>query len=121
VSATVYLPHPEPGPSITGARVARHHVGFTDREIEDHVPQRLAGRGSPLVAAVIAAGGRVTVERACPDADRNLERAHKRRHEAPRPCPRCVGPAHTSSAACRSDTRQPRRQSPDPKAPRRER
>lgn len=96
MSGTVYLLHLEPGLPVTGTRVARHYLGFTEREVEDRVAQHVARRGSPLVAAVIAAGGTVTVQRTWSDADRNFERALKRRHEAPRLCPHCVGCGHTN-------------------------
>lgn len=87
---TVYLLHLEPGLPITGSRVARHYIGWTEGDVDARVATHLAGQGSPLVRAAIAAGSTVTVERTWPRVDRNFERRLKRRHEAPRLCPLCV-------------------------------
>jgi hypothetical protein len=92
---TVYLAHLEPGLPVTAARVARHYLGYADGEVSDRIAQHCAGRGSPLIAAVIRAGGTVTVERAWPNVDRSFERTLKRRTQTPRLCPRCVGACHT--------------------------
>jgi hypothetical protein len=94
---TVYLAHLEPGLPVTADRVARHSLGYADGEVSDRIAQHCAGRGSPLIAAVIRAGGTVTVERTWPNVDRSFERALKRRKETPRLCPRCVGAGHTGS------------------------
>jgi hypothetical protein len=96
MSENVYLPHLEPRLPVTAGRIARHHLGFTEGAVEDRLSQHLAGRGSPLVRAVIAAGGSVTVERTPNNADRSFERSLKRRHETPRLCPRCVRAGHTN-------------------------
>ena len=87
---TVYLLHFEPGLPITGTRVARHYLGWTEGTVDDRVQQHLTGRGSPLVRAAVAAGSKVTVARTWTSVDRHFERELKRRHEAPRMCPRCV-------------------------------
>jgi hypothetical protein len=101
VNGTVYPLHLEPGPPITGARVARHYLGFTECEVKDRVAQHLAGRGSPPGAAVIAACGTVTVERAWSVVDRNFERVRKRRHETPRLYPpAAAAPVRATDAAC---------------------
>jgi len=86
----VYLLHFEHGLPVTGNRFARHYIGWTDGEVDAPVRQHLDGSGSPLVAAVVAAGQRVTLERTWTGAGRSFERRLKRRHEAPRLCPRCV-------------------------------
>jgi hypothetical protein len=54
----VYLLHLEPGLPVTGNRVARHYLGFAERDVDARVAQHLRRQGSPLVAAVIAAAGR---------------------------------------------------------------
>ncbi len=87
---TVYLLHFEPGLPITGTRVARHYIGWTDGDVDVRVRQHLTGRGSPLVRAAHQAGSTVTLERTWPNVDRYFERRLKRRHEAPRLCPLCV-------------------------------
>ena len=86
----VYLLHLEPGLVVTGNRVARHYLGFAERDVDARVAQHLRRQGSPLVAAVIAAGGSVTLERVWSGVDRRFERRLKARHETPRLCPRCV-------------------------------
>lgn len=87
---SVYLLHLEPGLPVTGNRVARHYLGFAEHDVAARVAQHVRRQGSPLVAAVIAAGGRVTLERVWTGVDRGFERRLKRRHETPRLCPRCV-------------------------------
>lgn len=95
MKGTVYLLHLEPGLPVAGNRVARHYLGFTDHGVEARLAQHLRGRGSPLVAAVLAAGGQVTLERTWEGVER-FERRLKRRHEAPRVCPRCVAAGLTN-------------------------
>lgn len=92
----VYLLHLEPGLVVTGNRVARHYLGFAERDVDARVAQHLRRQGSPLVAAVIAAGGHVTLERVWVGVDRGFERRLKARHEAPRLCPRCVADGLTA-------------------------
>ena len=87
---SVYLLHFEPGLPVTGNRVARHYLGFAESDVDARVARHLRGQGSPLVAAVMAAGGRVTLERVWAGVDRGFERRLKRRHETPRLCPRCT-------------------------------
>lgn len=89
-TGVVYLLHFEHGLPVTGNRIARHYIGFAERDVHGRVVQHLEGRGSPLVAAVVATGQRVTLERTWTGVDRQFERRLKRRHEAPRLCPRCV-------------------------------
>lgn len=92
---SVYLLHFEPGLRVTANRVARHYLGFAEGDVHARVAQHLRGQGSPLVAAVLAAGGAVTLERVWIDADRRFERRLKARHETPRLCPRCVSAGRT--------------------------
>ena len=92
---TVHLLHLEPGLRITGARAARHHIGYTDLPVQDRLAQHLAGRGSLLIAAVIAARGTATLQRTRNDTNRQFERARGRRHEAPRLCPHRINTGHT--------------------------
>ena len=87
---SVYLLHFDPGLPVTGNRVARHYLGFAERDVQARVARHLRRQGSPLVAAVLAAGGRVTLERVWTGVDRRFERRLKRRHETPRLCPRCT-------------------------------
>ena len=89
---TAYLQHLDPGLPTSGAQVARH---CTDLPVQDRVGQRLAGRGSPLIAAVIAAGGTATLQRTWNDTSRQFERALRRRHEAPRLRPHGANIGHT--------------------------
>jgi hypothetical protein len=93
---SVYLLHFEPGLPVTGNRIARHYLGFAERDIDARIAQHLRPQGSPLVAAVIAAGGSVTLERIWTDVDRGFERRLKRRHETPRLCPRCARDGRTA-------------------------
>jgi hypothetical protein len=69
---------------VTGNRVARQLLGFAERDVDARVVQHLRRKGSPLVAAVIAAGGSATLERVWTGVDCDLERRLKRRHETPR-------------------------------------
>jgi hypothetical protein len=85
----VYLLHFDPGLPVTGNRIARHYLGFAEHDVHARVTQHLRRQGSPLVAAVLAAGGRVTLERVWTGVNRGFERRLKRRHETPRMCPRC--------------------------------
>jgi hypothetical protein len=97
VSGTVYLLHFEPGLRITGNRTARHYLGWA-LDHEARLEQHLNGRGSPLVAAAIAAGAQVQVARTWDEVDRNFERRLKNRREAPRLCPVCVAAGSTRNA-----------------------
>jgi hypothetical protein len=87
---SVYLLHFEPALRVTGNRVARHYLGFAERDVDGRAAQHLQRHGSPLVAAVMRAGGKVILERVWSGVGRGFERRLKRRHEAPRLCPRCV-------------------------------
>lgn len=67
---------------------AKHYMGFT-QDVDVRYDRHVAGRGSPLVSAALAAGCVVTIERVWSDVDRNFERQLKRRKAAPRMCPKC--------------------------------
>lgn len=90
ITGSVYLLHFDPGLRVTGNRVARHYLGFADHDVQARVAQHLRRQGSPLVAEVLAAGGRVTLERVWTGVDRSFEGRRKRRHGSPRLCPRCT-------------------------------
>jgi hypothetical protein len=94
-TGSVYLLHFDPGLPVTGNRVARHYLGFAKHDVAARIAQHLRRQGSPLVAAVLAAGGRVTLERVWAGVDRSFERRLKRRHETPRLCPRCTREGRT--------------------------
>lgn len=70
---------------------ARHYLGWTAGDPEERLATHLAGRGSPLLAAVVDRHGpaAVTLVRTWPGADRHYERALKDRREGPRLCPAC--------------------------------
>lgn len=78
------------------ARTARRQLaGDAERDVNARIARHLRRQGSPLVAAVIAAGGSVTLERVWTGVDRGFERRLKRRHETPRLCPRCTRDGRT--------------------------
>jgi hypothetical protein len=74
-------------------RHARHYLGSTMR-LGARLVAHLSGRGSPLVAAVVAAGIDVTVARTW-DGGRGAERLLKRRKNNRRLCPVCRGASVT--------------------------
>lgn len=85
--AVLYLLHFDPP-----YRHARHYLGYSDRRDPfSRIAQHLAGRGSPLVAAALAAGCRVLVADWWP-GDRTRERLLKRRAHVPAWCPLCQNP-----------------------------
>jgi hypothetical protein len=67
---------------------ARHYVGIAeDGDAQRRLAEHLAGHGSPLVRAVVAAGIRVDLVLSVP-GDRGLERRWHNRHGT-RVCPCC--------------------------------
>ena len=67
---------------------AKHYIGWTiDPDPARRVAEHLAGRGSPLIRATVAAGRAVDLVLAVP-GDRRLERRWHNRHGT-RICPRC--------------------------------
>ena len=81
-AGTVYVLHFEPA-----YRHARHYVGWA-RDVDARVAEHLAGAGSPLVRAAVAAGVRVELVAELPGS-RQLERRLKRWHKTGQFCPRC--------------------------------
>lgn len=93
---TIYVLHFEPAYRApigdTGRfKTAGHYLGSClgtpHRRLEEH----LAGAGSPLVRAAVAAGCKVTLAAAFPGG-RQLERQLKRRHHHARLCTVCNPP-----------------------------
>ena len=79
----VYLLHIEPA-----YHHARHYAGWTvDADPARRIAEHLAGQGSPLVRAAVAAGRAVDPVLSM-SSDRGLERRWHNRHGT-RVCPRC--------------------------------
>jgi hypothetical protein len=80
---TVYLLHFK-----EAYRHARHYLGYTEH-LEQRLAAHRAGRGSPLVAAAIAAGIEFELAATWP-GDRSLERRlHRFKNSRARLCPIC--------------------------------
>lgn len=102
-TTVVYLLHLEPAYSAPyldahgrrRVKVAGHYLGSTALDVADRIAQHVAGAGSPLIRAAIAAGCRVELVRTWPGG-RQLERQLKRQHHHARYCSRCT-PASSSS------------------------
>lgn len=86
----VYLIHLDPGLPVTGARIANHYVGWTKASVQKRLQQHLDGVGSPLIKAVIAAGGTAKVVRTWPNRGRDFERWLHKTHESREFCPVCT-------------------------------
>lgn len=67
----------------------RHYVGWTEREVEARIAEHSAGRGTPLVAAIVAAGVGFQVARTW-RGTRNDKRTIKAQRNTPRVCPLCT-------------------------------
>jgi hypothetical protein len=80
---TLYLLHFAPA-----YHHARHYLGWTSGPVEDRVATHLAGRGSPLVAAAVAAGVTITLAASWPGS-RTQERRLKDWHKTGQFCPTC--------------------------------
>ena len=79
-------------------RHARHYLGYTDN-LDARLAAHRAGRGSPLVAAAIAAGIEFELAVTWP-GDRHRERQLHRYHNTPRRlCPICRGTPDPADAA----------------------
>jgi hypothetical protein len=92
-TSTVYLLHFEPAYSApigdTGrVKIAGHYVGSCAVPVDERVAEHVAGRGSPLVRAAVAAGCEVLLAATWP-GDRKAERHYKRGHRHNRRCPIC--------------------------------
>lgn len=73
---------------------ARHYLGYVHggvENIESRLEYHLAGHGSRLVRAAVAAGCEVRVVRTWHPFDRDTERLIKKRKCTPRLCPVCNG------------------------------
>ena len=82
---TVYLLHLDPP-----YKHAAHYCGWTSLETEERLERHLAGHGSPLIRAAVAAGSVVSIVAMLP-GDRALERRIKNRggHGSHAICPVC--------------------------------
>jgi predicted GIY-YIG superfamily endonuclease len=116
----VYLIHFD-----TAYKHARHYTGFTT-DLPDRMEDHRKGRGARLMEVIKEAGISWRVVRTWPGT-KDLERAIKDRHEAPRLCPECTpNPRPVTggrSAARRADAQAVTpvaRQHPAPRAPRQE-
>ncbi len=87
VPGTLYLLHFDHTYGAGRHGTARHYLGWA-LDAEARLAEHLAGRGSPLVAAVVAAGIGVELVATWP-GDRHEERRRKRAHRLARSCPRC--------------------------------
>lgn len=104
-TTTLYLLHFTPAYRApigdTGrVKVAGHYLGSTAAPVEDRLAEHLAGRGSPLVRAAVAAGCRVELV-AVGAGDKKAERRLKRRHQHSAYCPRCSSSPKPLSGANR--------------------
>jgi hypothetical protein len=78
---------------------AAHYLGSTALPVAERVEQHLAGNGSPLVAAAVAAGCKVTLARVWRGGGRELEAKFKRRQHNRCLCPLCRTGAHHAATA----------------------
>lgn len=79
-----YLLHFEPRYAHAG-----HYLGVSDHDVPGRIAYHVAGRGSPLVRAVVQAGGHVFHVRTFPGLTRDGERRLKRQGGLSRHCPVC--------------------------------
>jgi predicted GIY-YIG superfamily endonuclease len=83
VKGTIYLLHfSEP------LKHARHYLGWTD-DLPTRLRRHARGRGSKLMAAVVAAGITFEVVRTWTEVTRHDERRLKMNSHVPRKCPVC--------------------------------
>lgn len=90
-SGVVYLLHFER--PISPLSTAQHYLGYADR-LAARMAHHEAGSGARLTQVARERGIAWEVVRTW-EGDRTLERKLKRRHEAPRLCPRCKPTART--------------------------
>ena len=70
---------------------AGHYLGFVESDLERRLEEHRTGRGSRLMAAIVAAGIGFVLVRTW-EGDRHLERKLKKCHHVPnRLCPVCMG------------------------------
>lgn len=103
LTSTIYVLHFEPpyrAPIGNTGRIktAGHYVGSCAGDPEDRLAVHLAGQGSPLVRAAVAAGCSVTIAATMP-GDKQAERRLKRRHQHSRWCPYCSAAPRTEAPA----------------------
>lgn len=79
---------------------AQHYLGWGKGDALTRIANHLAGRGSALTRAVVAAGLSLTLVRTWEGQDRHFERKLKNRKNARGLCPRCK-PEHNARAAQR--------------------
>lgn len=86
---TLYLLHFDPP-----YRHAGHYLGYVQggpENVDRRLAEHIAGQGSPLVRAAVAAGSTVTVARTWLDSDRTTERRLKNgKNGRRRLCPTCT-------------------------------
>lgn len=68
---------------------ACHYLGWGKNDATKRIASHLAGRGSALTRAVVAAGITLTVVRLWTNKDRNFERSLKNKKNAKGICPIC--------------------------------
>ena len=93
-TSTIYVLHFDPpytaGIGDTGrTKTAGHYVGSCAGDVLERVEQHIAGTGSPLVRAAVAAGSKVLLAATMPGG-RQDERRIKRTHHRERWCPYCT-------------------------------
>jgi hypothetical protein len=99
---TLYLLCFAPGLHVTGARFAKHYLGYVHggpENVDSRLAYHLAGRGSPLVKAAVDAGLEVELVRTWAPSDRDTERRLKRQKRATSLCPACSGEVALRRAA----------------------
>jgi hypothetical protein len=95
---TVYVLHIEPA-----YQHARHYVGFTDAaSADERVAEHLAGHGSPLVRAALAAGHAVELATSWPGSRTDERRVKRAGGHGHRVCPRCR-PRHLAGRKARRE------------------
>lgn len=86
MSGTVYLIHFK-----TKFRHAKHYIGFCEEgNLESRMQRHRSGDGAKLLRAVVKEGIEFDVARTW-QGDRDFERRLKKRKNASRLCPVCVG------------------------------
>jgi predicted GIY-YIG superfamily endonuclease len=83
VPGTIYIIHLDPPYKHAG-----HYLGWTAENVQARLATHLAGRGSPLIRAAVAAGARVQLADSFPGS-RFGERRLKRWHKTGQFCPIC--------------------------------
>lgn len=91
---TVYILCFDPAYSVISSsgrvQTAKHYIGFTtDRDPSRRIAQHLAGKGNPLVKAVLDRGGKVNHVKTWRSGTRKFERYLKDRADINHWCPCC--------------------------------